>query len=257
MTNHNHNNNNNGPNVYGFINGNIGTAYVNPEEKGFQVHGNIGSLLNSSACFLNNIHEGILLNSQNLTDHTNTIVGRVTSENNTWQIPAEPQPPTPLLYCDKTHLSELLPFYPNTESNLHPNGIPNILLNPNCDMKLGGHATPHLAGISSAFVNNPDVLNDTPNDIGHEVNPFGIANSNGLRALGQGRNSCQKLTQGHLVPYLNVEKNINNSYIANPTTFHPDVPLYQVGNWPEKVPGNFLQEFNNNVGQGCSKLSTP
>ena len=122
-------------------------------------------------------------------------------------------------------------------------------------MKIDNKAAPQVFGGTTAFINNPDILNNPNNDIGHEVQTYGIANGNGLRALSQGKNSCQKLGDGLNVPNLDVYQNNNDSYIASPRTMHPNIPLYQVGDWTNNVPNNFLQEFNNHVGEGCNNPS--
>ncbi len=230
--------------LYNFVNGNIANDYTNPEEKGFLISGNIGAILNSSPCYLNQISDGIILNTTNLTDDSETFINKIKPMKNDWVTPPQSQPKTPLLYCNQQPLSELLPYYPN--------GNPNVLLNPNCNMQLNGVAAPQVYGGTTAFVNNPAVVNNPNNDIGHEVQTYGIANDNGLRALSQGKYSCEKLTAGHNVPNLSVHKNNNNAYIASPRTFNPDVPLYQVGDWTNEVPNNFIQNFNNSVGKQCS-----
>jgi hypothetical protein len=251
MTSIEHIQNANDNSLLGFLNGHRAGVYTVPEEKGFQTTGNIGSLLNSSPCYLNKITDGVLLNNRNLTDHSETFIGKTKSSNHEWISLKQQQPSTPLLYCNQQPLSELLPYYPNTETPQNPKGIPNILLNPNCNMQIGGVAAPQIYGGTTAFVNNPNVLNNPNNDIGHELEPYGVAVANGLRGLSQGKNSCDKLASGLNVPNLHVHTNDNNAYIASPRTMHPDIPLYQVGDWTNEVPDNFLQEFNNNVGMGC------
>lgn len=239
-------------NLYNFLNGARVNAYTVPEEKGFHTTGNIGSLLNSNPSKLANINEGILFNPTNYTDSSNTIVGRVHPMKKDWTILGKnvEQPPTPQLYCNEQPSSELLPHYPN--------GIHNKVLNPTCNMTIGNTASATLAGISTAFINNPDVLNNPYNDIGHELNPYGFANHNGMRVLGLGKVSCQKLEAGLNVPPLKVETNNNGAYIANPANSLPGQEdlqdLYQVGNWsdPNMFPHNFINAFNENVGEGCS-----
>ena len=255
MTSIEHLNNSGDISLFNFLNGNRANVYTGSEEKGFVTTGNIGSLLNSSPCYLNKIHTGILLNNRNKTDHTNTFIGRTLPTKNDWIPLKQPQPETPQTYCDIQPLSELLPYYPNTATSEHPHGIPNILLNPNCNMQIGGQPAPQVYGGTTAFINNPNVFNNPYNDIGHELEPYGIAEKNGLRALSQGKNSCEKLGAGLNIPNLDIHKNKHGAYIANPATMHPDFPLYQVGNWTDIQSNNlnFLQEFNNNVGQGCNK----
>jgi hypothetical protein len=246
--------NNKEVNLYNFLNGARATDYTVPEEMGFQTTGNIGSLLNSHPSKLYNIHDGIMFNPTNRTNHDETIVGRVHPMKKDWRVLEQEQPQTPQLYCDEQPLSELLPFYPN--------GIPNKVLNPTCNMTLGGIASPTLAGISTMGLNNHNLLNNPYNDIGHEVNAYGNANENGVRALGQGRVACEKLTSGHNVPALNVNTNNHGAYVANPglslTGQENLQDLYAVGNWtdPNIFPNNFINNFNQNVGQGCSTIST-
>lgn len=234
-----------------FVNGVRSADYTVPEERGFLTTGNIGSLLNSSPCYLNEIHDGILINNGNQTDHSETYIGRIHPMKNDWVPLKRAQPSTPRQYCNEQPLSELLPYYPNTASPENPKGIPNYLLNPNCNLQLGGVAAPQVYGGTTAFVNNPDVVNNPYNDIGYELEPYGIAQSNGMRALSQGKNSCNKLSPGLNVPNLKTEQNNKGAFVTKPTTFNEIVPLYQTGDWTSQVPNNFLKNFNDNVGVGC------
>lgn len=241
--------NSNGPNLLNFLEGKRAFAYTEPEEKGFHTTGNIGALLNSNPSKLLSIKDGILFNPTNLTNSNNTLIGRVHPMKNDWRILTATEPNTETFYCNPQPLSELLPNYPN--------GVPNTILNPTCNMTIEGKASPTLAGISLMGINDPDVLNNATNDIGHELNAYGHANRYGTRALGEGKNSCQKLTPGLNVPPLKVQENRNDSYIAKPS---PSLPhqtynnLYQVGNWTyeKQFPNNFINEFNNYVGEGCN-----
>lgn len=228
-------------NLYDFIQGQRAKT-INQEESGFRINGNIGSLLNSNPRDLKNIHEGIIYSNANITDHSNNILGRVHAMKNDWKQLEKTAPDTPLLYCNYQYNSELLPTYPN--------GIPNKVLSPDCNMMIGNTASPTLYGETTAFVNDHNVLNNPINNIGHEVQPYGFSNQYGMRALGQGKNACQKLENGNNVPILKVQNNNNGSYISNPVSVHSDIPLYQVGNWTEVKP-NFLSEFNDNIGEGC------
>ena len=239
--------------VLNFLNGERSSAYVVPEEKGFITTGNIGALLNTSSCHLDKIYDGIVLNTRNNTDHSDTFIGRIKSSRNDWTELKQQHPETPKLYCNEQQLSELLPYYPNTESEEQPYGIPNVLLNPNCNMQISGVAAPQVYGGTSAFVNNPSVLNNPYNDIGHELQAYGIAENNGLRVLSQSKVSCDKLGEGLNVPNLRVHSSNTGAYIASPYLFHPDFPLYSVGDWTtlETETPNFLQEFNNNAGKSC------
>lgn len=230
-------------NLLNFINGTRGTDYTVPEERGFHTTGNIGALLNSNPNYMRSIHDGLLLNPKNTTVHSETIIGRIDADKHNWNILTNLQPETPLIYCNHQQLSELLPYYPN--------GAPNVYLTPNCNMQLDNVASPTLAGIATTFVNNPNVLNNPNNNIGHELQTYGFANNNGMRALSQGKNACQELNNGLNVPNLRVDKNDNSAYIANPAQFSEDVPLYQVGNWPDHT-SNFLTEFNHYAGVGCN-----
>lgn len=243
-----HNKIHNNTSLYDFLKGEIADHYTVPEEQGFHMTGNIGSLFNSNPSYLNSIYDGIVLNPKNQTDGSNTLIGRIKPSKKDWQVLKQSQPTTPCLYCDEQPLSELLPYYPNTESKEHPNGIPNRLLNPNCNLKLGTNASPTVAGIALTGLNNYNVLNNPENDIGHELDPYGIATPNGLRVIGQGKYSTDKLGPGLSVPNLKVERNTNSGkYVANPSNQFsniPGVPLYQTGNWPEEVPHNFIQNFN-------------
>lgn len=237
-------------NLYNFLNGNRAHHTV-PEERGFHTTGNVGSLYNVNPQTLQNVNEGIMFNPGNLTNHSETIIGMLHSPNNNWSTSKNRQPQTPRLYCNEQPLSELLPHYPN--------GTPNVILNPICNLTLNGVAAPQLAGISTMGVNSANMINNPLNDIGHELHTYGYANKYGTRALGQGRNACEELTPGLNVPPLKLEKNRNRAYISNPGTIHEEIPLYQVGDWSdaEKFPQNFINEFNQNVGFGCYKGPKP
>ena len=236
-------------NLFNFLNGARATSYTVPEEIGFPTMGNIGSLLNSDTHKLANIHDGILFNPTNHTDSSQTIVGKLHPMKNDWTVLYSEQPQTPPLYCDEQPLSELLPLYPN--------GQPNKILNPACNMTIDGVASPTLAGINMMGANNPKIFNNPYNDIGHELNAYGYANENGTRGLAQGKHSCQKLTEGLNVPPLKVQNNNHGTYIASPALSLPGQKdlqdLYQVGNWtdPNKFQHNFINTFNQNVGEGC------
>lgn len=215
---------------------------VNQEEGGFRVNGNIGSLLNSNQNALKNIYEGILYPGAGITNHKENIIGRINAMKNDWKQLKETSPDTPLLYCNNQHNSVL--------QSLYPNGIQNKVLSPDCNMMLGNSASPTLYGETTAFINDPNVLNNPHNLIGHELQAYGIANQFGMRALSQGKHACQPLVNGNNVPTLKIVPNGNNSYYANPISVDSNIPLYQVGDWTENKP-NFLSEFNNNVGEGC------
>lgn len=232
-------------NLYDFLNGNRSSNYTVPEEMGFPTTGNIGSIINTNPNELSNINNGILYNPTNKTNSNETIIGRINPSKKDWKILKTEQPETPLLYCNEQQLSDLLPFYPN--------GIPNKIINPTCNMTINGVASPTLAGISLMGINNSDIINNPYNDIGHQLNAYGFANENGTRALGQGKVSCQELTEGLNVPPLKLEKNNNNAFVTNPSITNPNVPLYQVGDWSNKnlFPNNFINVFNQNVGNGC------
>lgn len=241
-------------NLFNFLNGKRATAYTVPEEIGFQTTGNIGSLLNTHPTKLASINDGILFNPTNRTDSKETIVGRVHPMKNDWKVLHAEQPPTPQLYCDEQPLSDLMPFYPN--------GVPNKILNPTCNMTIDGVASPTLAGISMMGGNNPNMFNNPHNDIGHQINAYGFANEHGTRALGEGKVACQELTEGLNVPPLKVQNNNNGAYIASPALSLPGQTdlqdLYAVGNWsdPNKFPNNFINIFNQHVGEDCNNNNT-
>lgn len=240
-------------NLYNFLNGTRATSYTVPEEFGFPTTGNIGSILNSHHGKLLNVYDGIMFNPTNRTDSSQTIVGKVHPMKKDWTILNEEQQQTPQLYCNEQPLSELMPFYPN--------GVPNKILNPTCNMTIDGVASPTLAGISMMGGNDPNMFNNPNNDIGHQINAYGYANEYGTRALGQGKVACQELTEGLNVPPLKVQSNNHGAYVANPALSLPGQKdlqdLYQVGNWsdPNKFPNNFINTFNQHVGEGCDSPS--
>jgi len=201
-----------------FVQGYRSDYLVQPEERGFNVTGNVGALLNSDPALLKTINDGILVNVLDRTSNPHYL-------------------PTPQIYNQNDkRLSELLSHYPN--------GVPNVVLQPDQNMQIGNVASSTLAGISTFGINNSNVLNDNRQDIGHEIEAYGLANENGSRALGEGKWSCYPLEAGLNIPSLKVEKNANNAYVASPQSFSPYVPLYQVGNWTKIDNGNFLKEFN-------------
>ena len=215
-------------NLYNFIKGNIATNYTVPEEKGFLIQGNVGTLLNADDKLLNSINNGLLLNVENKTSNNDNIINYTPVD-------------TPALYCQNyLTQSELLPNYLN--------GTPNTILSPNCDFKIGNKASPTLYGVSTFGINDPEVINNSCNDIGHEIETYGDANLYGVRALGQGKSALHELQSGYNVPNL-YTTNIKDYYITKPETFNKDVPLYQVGDWT-KTSNNFLDVFNNN--QQCN-----
>ena len=139
-------------NLFNFLNGMRVTTYTVPEEMGFQTTGNIGSLLNSDPAKLALINDGILFNPTNKTLSDNIIVGRVHPMKNDWTVLNHEQPSTPQLYCNEQPLSDLMPYYPN--------GVPNKILNPTCNMTINGVASPTLAGISMMGVNDHNIFNN-------------------------------------------------------------------------------------------------
>jgi hypothetical protein len=233
-------------NLYDFLTGNRATEYTVQEETGFPTTGNIQALLNSNPHSLRNVYDGIMFNPTNHTNDLETTIGKINPKKHDWTPLKQPQPKTEQIYCDEMPHSELLPFYPN--------GVPNIVLNPTCDMSLGGTASVTLAGISTMGITDINVLNNPYNNIGHELNPYGIATKYGQRVLGQGFNACQDIGAGLNVPILKTKPNNNGSFISVPTQMNKDIPLYQVDDWSDSTnfPNNFLAEFNNYVGVGCS-----
>jgi hypothetical protein len=224
-------------NLYNFIKGDIANNYTVPEERGFLIQGNVGSLLNTNDNHLKSIQQGLMINRVNKTNDSETFINKIHPAKADWEVGDVMQPATPMKYCQNNIVqSELLPNYPN--------GVKNNVLSPTCDLTLGNVGSPTLYGASTFGINDPNVINNACNNIGHEIETYGEANMYGSRALGQGKSAVQGLQAGYNVPDLYTNK-VKGAYITKPGTFNKDVPLYQVGDWTT-IPGNFLYNFNNN-----------
>ena len=209
-------------NLFNFTKGDIANNYCEPEEAGFPIQGNVQNIINTDVKKLQSIDNGILVNVRNKTKRDPKAI--------------QNQPDTPLIGCKKSvRQSELAPFYPN--------GTPNNVISPNCDLMLGNVGSPTLYGETTFGVNNPKILNNPNNNIGHEIETYGRANQNGSRALSQGKNSSSVLLPGHNYPKL-ANKEINGEYIVEPVPCPGMDKLYQVGDWTKITP-NFLSNFNN------------
>lgn len=234
-----------------FMEGNIAENYINKEEKGFPIQGTIGPILNvNPQNNFNKINDGLVVNplfktidpgfsnrNDFLNSENNIGINQISPTDNNWVNPKIKQPRTPITYCKDDQVSELLPRYPN--------GIVNKNLYPNCEtLTLDNKGSPLLYGASTFGINDSSLLNNPNNNIGHEVNTFGLANQTGSRALGQGKTACKKMLPGFNVPSLEVSKNENGAYISSPVPFNDEIPLYQVGDWT-KIPDNFLYNFEN------------
>ena len=240
---------NNNLNLYNFLNGKRSNDYTVQEEIGFQTTGNIQALLNSNQDKLKNVYEGIIFNPTNHTNDNENVLGKINATKKDWTSLKVTQPKTPLLYCNQQPNSELLPFYPE--------GIPNTVMNPTCNMMIDGNTSVTLAGISTFGLTGQgaSILNNPYNDIGHELNPCGKATEFGTRVLSEGKYACENIGAGLNVPELKTYKNNNGAFYAKPTQTNSDVPLYQTGDWKDEsvFPGNFFSEFNDSVGVGCAK----
>tara|TARA_B100000886_G_C20409508_1_gene486367 strand:+ start:40 stop:810 length:771 start_codon:yes stop_codon:yes gene_type:complete len=232
-----------------FMNGNIAENYTIQEEQGFPIQGAVGTILNiKKKQDVENVKNGLVVNPLNKTKNieggrlgpllsVDAGINQLSPLDNNWVNPKMPQPMTPLKYCNDTQVSELLPKYPN--------GITNNTLTPNCKtLTLNNIGSPLLYGASTFGVNDSSLLTNPQNNIGHEIETFGLSNEYGARALGQGKNACKPMISGFNVPSLNTFKNENGSYISTPVSFNNDIPLYQVGDWTN-IPGNFLHNFEN------------
>jgi hypothetical protein len=234
-------------NLYEFLKGKRSNDYTVKEEHGLPTTGNIQALLNSDPNTLKNISEGILFNSAIYTNDDETIIGKINATKKDWTPLKKSQPKTPILYCNQSPNSDLLPIYPS--------GFHNKVLNPNCNMMIDGTTSVTLAGISTFGVTDPSILNNPYNDIGHELNPYGIATEYGTRVLSEGKYACENIGAGLNVPSLKTHRNNNGAFYAKPTQIDDEIPLYQTGDWKDEsvFPGNFFSEFNDSVGVGCTK----
>lgn len=237
---------NNNLNLYNFLNGQRSNDYTVQEECGFQTTGNIQALLNSNPNQLKHIYEGLLFNPTNHTNDDENILGKIHATKKDWSPLRKSQPKTPQLELNNKSNSELLPLYPN--------GVPNTILGPTRDMMIDGTTSVTLAGISTFGVTDPSILNNPYNDIGHELNPYGIATEFGTRVLSEGKYSCKDIGAGLNVPTLKTYPNNNGAFYAKPTQMDSNIPLYQTGNWTDETvfPENFFAEFNNNIDVNCT-----
>ena len=251
--------NQNNLNLNNFLQGNR-SNYTVLEEKGFQTTGNIGSLLNVNENSLKNVHDGIMLNLKNETDNSQVTIGRIKAEKFDWQVAKHSQPTTPQLcnrlYSNNQLSSELLPYYPNSVSKSNPTGIQNKVLTPDCNMKINGEPSPTLYGISTAFVNDISLLTDPYNNIGNEVNQYGLVSEDGfvydsgMRSLGQGRSSCKPMVTSADIPLLKTTENKHKSYYAKPISY-PNEKLYQVGDWTQYTSPDMVNVKKFNDSQSC------
>jgi len=228
-----------------FMNGNIAENYTIQEEQGFPIQGSVGAILNvDKKNKLDTVNNGLIINTKVDTnekyknrDYSNIGINEHSNRDKDWVNPIVSQPSTPLKFCNTNQNSELLPNYPN--------GIENKNITPTCNnLTINGVGSPMLYGASTYGVNDPSLLTNPQNNIGHEIEPYGVANDYGFRAIGQGKNSCKPMMPGFNVPTLELSKNNNGSYLSSPTTFNKDIPLYQVGNWTE-IPNNYLSNYEN------------
>ena len=254
-------------NLYSFLKGDIGIDYTVPEEKGFEIQGNIGAIFNTNPNKLKNVWNGLIVNTLNKTNNSLNLVNNIEPSKADYSSQNSHVVPTPLLFNQWDFLnkqSELLPTYPNS------NNIPNKFITPDYNLEINGTASPTLYGESLAFINNHELITNPHNNIGNELEPYGLAVPNGGRALSQGKNSCVKdgfVQPGLNVPNLGIQHNNNNSFVANPSPQFPGQTredLYTVGNWaqctdnscsvfanPYSTDSNFIQEFNTYVGDRC------
>ena len=220
-------------NLNDFLKGKIADIYTDKTSQGFPLMGNTGCIHNTPTPILKNIHDGILVNTANYTQLNNSNAETFNTSYTT------KQGTTPILYYDEEQISELLPYYPT--------GEPNKNLSPSCNLQLGSMAFPAMYGATTFGVNDPKVLNDSCNKIGHELQNMGIANKYGTRALGQGSYAQQKLVAGFNEPQLTVTQNENKMYYSTPESCHKDIPLYQTGDWTTAPGTNWLKEFTNGI----------
>lgn len=251
-------------NLYSFLQGKIGIDYTVPEEQGFEIQGNIGAILNTKEQILKDVNNGLIINTLNRTNNNLNLINNIEPNKADWSTQNSHVIPTPLLLNDHYFLhkkSDLLPIYPNSEN------IPNKYITPDYNLEIDGKASPTLYGESLAFINKPELIINPFNNIGNELEPYGLAVSSGMRGLSQGKNSCIKdgfVQPGLNVPVLGIQNN-NKSYVANPSPQYNGQTrenLYAVGNWAQCTdnnqcsvfgpPYNFIREFNTFVGTDCN-----
>jgi len=215
-----------------FTNGKRMNNYSEKTDYGFYTQGNIGSILNDKTCQSETFKGGgICVNQRNHTEKVSTHFLEYATKKLDTSITQ----------------SELLPHYPN--------GVKNMILGPEENLTLDRVGYPSLYGTTTAFINKPELINNPDNNIGHEIQSYGLANSSGSRSLGQGRHSKIDMTPGQNIPNLKV-KNINGNYISTPVPIESDLNLYQVGNWT-KLPNNFISNFENSIEPSAYKTLPP
>ena len=214
-------------NTCDFLTGEFSNA-VTKEERGLPLTGNISTFIKLDPEVCRNISTNLL------------IPPIVTNDENCFSNIIKK---TPLLYCNQENkASELLPEYPN--------GIQNTVLSPDCNMNIGNSMSPTIYGETTAFINDADLLNDSCNNIGHELQGNGIGNMYGMRGLSQGKYAKVKLENGQNVPTLEIAKNKHHFYYSKPMPVTENSSMYQVGDWTDIEP-NFLSNFNDNLGKYC------
>ena len=160
-----------------FTNGKSSEYYSSPSEIGFNVQGNIGAILNDTSCEnITSIQGGICVNQKNKTKDPGTILNNIhlSNRHNEYE-PYYTEQDTEII-TNGIEQSQLLPHYTN--------GIPNMILGPSPNLTLNGVGYPSLYGETTAFINNPNLINNPNNNIGHQVSSMGLANINGSRGLG-------------------------------------------------------------------------
>ena len=220
------------------------------EEMGFYRQGNIQAIINSPNALLNSISNGILINTVNETRGDDILSQKradinMMSQSGLWSMVTKEQPTTPIV-SNTQRMSELLPHYPTT---VNGQKVPNMVLNSDCNFQINGVAAPQLYGVSTFGANDSNILTDSCNHIGYELDARGVANRYGTRALSQKDYAKEELRAGWLVPNLYTTHNHNGLYYTKPGTFKHRVPLYQTGDWTDaKIAGpNFLTDFHNSL----------
>ena len=187
-------------NISNFTKGNIANNYSQPTEFGFNIQGNIGSILNDKKC--DNKTDLCINNQMNTTNNNNLFIDLGTS-----------------IISDGINKSELLPNYPSNNVNL--------LLGADTNQKLNNEIHPSLYGETTYGLNHSDIMNNNENDIGHEYDAYGNSNEHGSRALPEGKHSTHSMLPGYNVPEMNIYKKDNGKYVSS-------IPLNTVhgaGDW--------------------------
>ena len=194
--------------ILNFTQGKRANDYSEPTQQGFNIQGNIGTILNSNEC--DNKTTGLCINTGNKTENNETMF----KEFDTMSV------------SNGIERSVLLENYPS--------GPPNMLLGSDFNNNLNGELHPALYGETTYGLNDSKLVSSSSNDIGHEIQAFGKANQYGSRALSQGKYSTEKMLPGYNIPQMDTVYS-GDRYIVKTEQEQED--------WRNLDNGNHLKRF--------------